>query len=319
VASYLPRLVTLTVLVAAGAGALFWLRDSPWRLLVAAYSGMVVAQLAFLGHDAGHQQLSGARRCNDGFGLVLATLCAGLSYEWWVDKHNRHHRHPNQLGSDPDVERGILAWTDEQAGHQRGVFRFIARHQAGLFLPLLLLEAWNLHVTSVRALCRNRAGRGVEATLLAGHCVLGLTVLLLVLSPLHAIEFVAVQQSVFGVYLGVSFAPNHKGMPLVDPDARLGFLQRQLVTSRNVSGGRVMAVMFGGLNYQIEHHLFPSMPSRNLGRAQPIVHGFCVARSLPYTQTGLLASYSRSFRYLRGIRPARAASSEPATVVSPAA
>jgi fatty acid desaturase len=300
---YLPRLAGITLLIAAGGCGLFLLGDSRWQLALAAYSGVVLGQLAFLGHDAGHQQLSSSRRCNDAFGLVLATLGVGLSYGWWVDKHNRHHRHPNQLGRDPDVERGVLAWTGEQADRQRGVFRLIARHQAGLFLPLLLLEAWNLHVSSVRAILRRRAGRGVEASLLVLHCSLGLTALLLVLSPLRALEFVAVQQSVLGVYIGVSFAPNHKGMPLIDQEARLGFMQRQLLTSRNVAGGRALALIFGALNYQIEHHLFPSMPSRNLGRCQPIVRAFCASRSLPYVQTDLMESYSRSFRYLRGIRP----------------
>ncbi len=298
VVRYLPRVALIAVLAAAGGSALLWLGHSRWQLAVAAYSGLVLAQLAFLGHDAGHQQITRSRRRNDAIGTALAALGVGLSYRWWVDKHNRHHRHPNQVGSDPDIERGVLAWTDEQAGRQRGVLRLIAKHQAGLFFPLLLLEGWNLHLASVLALCRKDHRRMVESMLLLAHVAVGLTVLLLVLSPLRALEFVAIQQSVFGVYIGVSFAPNHKGMPIVDADTRLSFVQRQVLTSRNIAGGRVIAMMFGGLNYQIEHHLFPSMPSRNLARCQPIVREFCAARSLPYTRTGLLRSYSLSLRSL---------------------
>ena len=297
-ARYLPRVGLIAVLAAVGGSALLWLGHSRWQLAVAAYSGLVLAQLAFLGHDAGHQQISRSRRRNDAIGTLLAALCVGLSYHWWVDKHNRHHRHPNQVGSDPDIERGVLAWTDEQAGRQRGVLRLVARHQAGLFFPLLLLEGWNLHVASVFALCRKDRHRMVEGMLLVVHVAVGLTVLLLVLSPLRVLEFVAIQQSVLGLYIGVSFAPNHKGMPIIDAGARLSFVQRQVLTSRNIAGGRVIAMLFGGLNYQIEHHLFPSMPSRNLARCQPIVRDFCVARSLPYTHTGLLHSYSLSLRSL---------------------
>lgn len=296
--TYLPRLITIGTLAAATVFAFLRLGDSWWQLAVAAFSGIVLAQLAFLGHDAGHQQVSRSHRCNESFGKVLATLGVGLSYDWWVDKHNRHHRHPNQIGSDPDVARGVLVWTDAQADRQRGPFRFIARHQAGLFFPLLLLEGWNLQVASVLAL-RHARWRIGEGALLVVRVIAGLTVLLLVLSPLRTLEFLAIQQAVLGLYLGVSFAPNHKGMPLIDETDRLGFAQRQVLTSRNIAGGRIIASLFGGLNYQIEHHLFPSMPSRYLRRCQPMVQAFCAAQSLPYTQTGVLTSYAHSLRSLR--------------------
>ena len=81
----------------------------------------------------------------------------------------------------------------------------------------------------------------------------------LVLSPGKAVAFLAVELAVFGFYLGSSFAPNHIGMPLVSPRLKLDFLRRQVLMSRNVSGGRFMSILMGGLNYQVEHHLFPSM------------------------------------------------------------
>ena len=46
----------------------------------------------------------------------------------------------------------------------------------------------------------------------------------------------------------------------------------------NITGGRFTDFMLGGLNYQIEHHLFPSMPRPNLRRVQGLVRDFCVAR-----------------------------------------
>ena len=77
-------------------------------------------------------------------------------------------------------------------------------------------------------------------------------------SPLKALAFIAVQQAVFSLYLGISFAPNHKGMPLIDSATAAGFARRQVVTARNIRGGRFTTFMLGGLNYQIEHHLFAS-------------------------------------------------------------
>jgi fatty acid desaturase len=301
IAIYVPRLVTVAAMTAVGFGLLFWFGDSTWQLAVAAYAGIVLAQLAFLGHDAGHQQVSRSRRRNDIFGEVLATLVVGISYQWWVDKHNRHHRNPNEVGSDPDVGRGTLAWTVEQAAGQRGLLRVIARHQAAFFFPLLLLEGWSLHVSSIQAVSGRPQKRRLERLLLLAHVALGLTLLLLVMSPLRALEFVAIQESVLGLYLGCSFAPNHKGMPM--PDHPLDFVDRQVLTSRNVAGGRAVAMLFGGLNYQIEHHLFPSMPSRNLARCRPIVRNFCATHAMPYAETSLLRSYAQSLRYLGSLRP----------------
>ena len=304
-ARYVPRLAALAAVTLAGLGALVVIGNSWWQLALAVVFAVVFAQFGFLGHDAGHQQVFRSRRANDRLGVSLATLGVGLSYRWWVDKHNRHHRAPNQVGRDPDVARNILAWTEEQAVQQRGAFRWIARHQAGMFFPLILLEAWNLHVGSARSVIARRSLS--EAAMLVAHAAVGITALALVMSPAKVVAFIALQQCLFGLYLGSSFAPNHKGMPVTEVDARgdTDFLRRQVLTARNVKGGRVIAAVFGGLNYQIEHHLFPSMPSRNLRRCQPLVQRFCAAHGLSYAESSLVGSYAESLRYLRNLSPAR--------------
>lgn len=301
--SYLPRALIVAAMTAVGTAAFVWVGDSWWQLAVAAYFSVVFAQIGFLGHDAGHQQIFQSKRANDRLGLLLSNLGVGLSYGWWVDKHNRHHRNPNDVAKDPDVARNVFAWTLEQADSQRGLLRFITRHQAVLFFPLLVLEAINLHVGSVRRLMAAPERRVVELALLAAHVALCLGAVLLVLSPLKALAFVAVQQGALGVYLGCSFAPNHKGMQIFDGDCAPDFLRRQVLTSRNVRGGRALTAALGGLNYQIEHHLFPSMPSHKLRRCQPLVQNFCAANSVSYCETGLLESYARVLSYLGSLRP----------------
>jgi fatty acid desaturase len=111
--------------------------------------------------------------------------------------------------------------------------------------------------------------------------------------------FLAVHQAVFGVYLGCTFAPNHKGMPmLAGSDPQPDFLRRQVLTSRNVRGGRLVEVLLGGLNHQIEHHLFPNMPTPHLRRARPIVKAHCARLGISYTESGLFASYAQTLRHL---------------------
>ena len=66
-----------------------------------------------------------------------------------------------------------------------------------------------------------------------------------------------------------------------------------MLTSRNVRGSRFVDFLLGGLNYQIEHHLFPNMPRPNLRHAQPLVRAFCRQHHLPYTESTLFGSYTR--------------------------
>ncbi|MFE6488901.1 fatty acid desaturase family protein, partial [Streptomyces sp. NPDC057757] len=163
----------------------------------------------------------------------------------------------------------------------------------------LTLEGLNLHVAGVRALAdRSLKCRFVEAALLLGHFAVYLTAVFLVLPPGMGFAFIAVHQGLFGVYLGSIFAPNHKGMPTLTGKDRPDFLRRQVLTSRNVHGGWFTDIALGGLNYQIEHHLFPSMPSPNLRRAQVIVRRYCEELGVAYLETSLIASYRQALRSL---------------------
>ena len=300
------------VLLAAGGVAFFLLGESWWQLLTAAYLAVVATQLAFVGHDAGHRQIFRSRRANDLVGLVNGNLLVGISFGWWVPKHNAHHSNPNHEELDPDIGIAALAFTAAQARGKRGLARMIARSQAFLFFPLLFLEAGHLHVASLKSVVRGRGrANAVEALLLLVHLAVYLTILLLVLTPVQAVAFAIVQQGLFGLYLGCSFAPNHKGMPTLTEADQLDFLRRQVLTSRNVRGSRFVDFLLGGLNYQIEHHLFPNMPRPNLRYAQPLVREFCRQNDLPYTESTLFGSYAEALRHLHAVgaplRPAPAA------------
>src|SRR6266511_1201121 len=308
---YAARIGLNAVMLTAGWTTFFLLRDSWWQLVTAVWLAVVFAQTAFLGHDAGHRQIFRRRRANDLVGLLLGNLLIGVSYDWWVGKHNRHHSNPNHEDLDPDVIIGTVAFTPDQARARRGLTRVMARYQAWLFFPLLTLEAVHLHGASVKAVLRHTVrSRRLEALLLLAHLAGNLTALLLVLSPLRAAVFVIVQQGLFGLYLGCAFAPNHKGMPMLTKADELDYLRRQVLTSRNVRGSRLVDFALGGLNYQIEHHLFPSMPRPNLRRSRPLIRAFCLQHGLSYHESTAFGSYAQALRHLHAVgaplRPAAA-------------
>jgi fatty acid desaturase len=310
---YYALTVAATIAAFVGAWLVFaLLGNSWWQLFTAAFLALVCTHLSFIGHDAGHKQIFTGRRANDAVGLVHGGL-VGLSYGWWISKHSRHHANPNHEDDDPDLDIPALAFTVGQGGAKVGFLRWMAKYQAYLFFPLLLLEGLNLHWASIQAVWHGevKAGR-LEKAMLAVHIVAYLSAVFVVLSPGKAFVFIAVHQGLWGIYMGCSFAPNHKGMPTLTKDHALDFLRKQVLTSRDVLGRRWVDVTLGGLNYQIEHHLFPSMPRPNLRHAQPIVRDFCVAHGIHYAESGVLRSYATVLNHLHAVgAPLRASARRP--------
>ncbi len=277
--------------------------NSWFQLLIAAGLGILLTQFAFITHEASHRQVFDSGRANDRVGRVLAAGVVGISYNWWMTKHTRHHANPNTIGKDPDIDYDTIAFLEEDAAKQRGLMRWIAQRQGYLFFPLLTLEGLNLHYLSIRTLFEKKVriqGRALELSLIGVRLSAYVAVLFLVLPMGMAFAFLGVQLAVFGVYMGASFAPNHKGMPIIPRDEKVDFLSKQVLTSRNISGFG-MGTFMGGLNYQIEHHLFPNMPRPHLARAREMVIAHCEAQGVKYTETTLMRSYGIVIAYLNRV------------------
>jgi fatty acid desaturase len=307
---YALKIVTNLLLLAGCYTALVRLGDTWWQLLVAAALAVAFVQTGFIAHDAGHKQISTAKRPAEVLGMLHMNLLLGVAYGWWVNHHNRHHSNPNNLDLDPDtVRRPVIFAVDELPAKAGSRFRrFVIRFQSVMFFVLLGHEAYRVRAAGVQA-ARLGALRWprLELSLVAAHFVGYFGVLFTVLSPLRAVAFVLVHQVLFGLYLGAVFAPNHKGMAVYRSDVELDWLHRQVLTSRNVVSSRFTDFMYGGLNYQIEHHLFPSMPRVNLRRVRPVVRQYCAEHAIPYEEVPVWASYAAVARFLgRVSRQARA-------------
>ena len=301
---YWTKLIGVPFAVTGALALFLWIGDSWWQMFTAVGFAVLFTQIAFLGHDAAHRQIFRSGRWNDWVSLIIGDLFVGMSYGWWQHKHTRHHANPNEIDTDPDIDLPVVAFTPDQAARPRPAFmRWLIGHQGAFFFPILLLEGLSLHASSVhRVFARKHvARRPVEIAFLAIRIVGYLTIVFLVLSPDKAAVFLAIQLGLFGFYMGMSFAPNHKGMPLVPKGMRLDFLRRQVLMSRNIRGNRVIDFAMGGLNYQIEHHLFPSMPRPHLRRAAPIIQEYCRDHDVPYTQATLVESYAIVFRYINRV------------------
>jgi fatty acid desaturase len=292
-----PRYFTLNLartigLLALALGLLFK-STSVWTdVVAAALLAVASGQVGLVFHDAAHRQIFRAGRQNDALLLATGPMLIAVSAAWWKDKHDRHHAHPNDVTRDPDVQIGVLAFSPEQAIRKRGYERLLTRHQALLLPFLLLLEGVQLRAASVRHLATHGVKyRRTELVLLAVHAVGYVSLLVAAVGLVRALVVIAVHQALFGLYVGSIFAPNHKGMEMIHDESTLSFVERQVRTARNVRGNRFLDWWFGGLNYQIEHHLLPTVPRNRLADARDIVRPFCAERGITYVETRFWASY----------------------------
>jgi fatty acid desaturase len=299
---YTLMLITNTILFGGCLGALALVHSIWATILVAAALGFCSGQLGFQLHDSGHRQMFASRRLNTVIGIVTGDALLGMSHGWWVDKHNRHHGNPNHVDLDPDIDIGVIAYSEEQALAKTGVARWVVSHQAHLFFPLLFGLAWAMHVNSVRFLINTRDRlRWVEIATLCLHALAFPALLVVMVGPWRALLVIIVQKSVGGFYLASVFAPNHKGMPQIEEGQELDFLRSQVLTSRNVRSSPVTDLIYGSLNYQIEHHLFPTMPRCNIRRAHKIVRDYCAELDVPYHETSIYRSYHEILSFLHEV------------------
>jgi fatty acid desaturase len=301
---YWSKMIGLTAAGLALAVVFVLVGDSWWQMVTAVVLALLLTQIAFLGHDAAHRQIFVSGKWNEWVSLVIINLFAGMGLGWWQRKHNKHHAAPNKVDADPDIEPGVLVWTPEDAAARKTrLTRWLATKQGWFFFPLLLLEGVNLHVQGIkRALGREKVKRRwVELSFITVRLVSYVVLVFYVLPPGKAAAFIGVQLAVFGLYMGLSFAPNHIGMPIVPPDVKIDFLRRQVLMSRNVTGGRWVDTFMGGLNFQVEHHLFPSMARPNLRKVAPTVRAYCHDLGVRYTETTLAQSYRAVHDYVNRV------------------
>jgi fatty acid desaturase len=219
-------------------------------------------QVALIGHDAGHNSVFEQQQANHKLATLCWTATNGISFAYWHDRHTRHHASPNDASLDPDV-----AW-----------------EFGALLTPLLAftlrLEGWRF------ALTHNRT---TELALMCANTVAWFIPTIL-FGPTWLVVFL-VSQVLASLYLAAVVAPNHIGMPAWSADSASTFLQRQLRSTRNVLPNPVADFVFGGMNYQIEHHLFPSMPRAHLPAARQLIKPFCAEHRLPYTESSIVNVY----------------------------
>ena len=213
---YITLFAVLMMLLAAAWTGFSLLGSSWFQLLIAAGMGILFTQFAFLAHEAAHWQVFKTKRVNEWAARLVGTCLVGISYAMWMRKHTRHHGFPNTVDKDPDIRTGSIAFHPDAAAGRRGAMVRVTRLQGYLLFPLLPFLGFSLYADSFKYLIRQGKveHRWLELGILAARAAVLLTVVFWLLPLGQAFAFIGVQMAVFGFYMGASFAPNHKGMPL---------------------------------------------------------------------------------------------------------
>lgn len=245
----------------------------------------LLAQFAFIGHDAGHGSVARGRNGNRAFGQVAMTLVTGLAFDEWIARHHVHHRFCQEESRDPDMMVGLVASLTESSLRGKGrLGRFLTRHQFHLLWLLALLFGHSQrHLSQFAVLLAPRRFR-CDALFVVLHYALWFGVPCGILGVPVAVALLAyvVPLTLLGPYLAGIFWVNHVGMPLIRRAEEFSFFEHQVVTSRSILNPPAWDWLFGGLNFQIEHHLFPQVPSSRLHKVQRIVRAHFAYRQIPY-------------------------------------
>lgn len=307
---YYPRkLAEVLALWGFSVAALLCLRHSPWALLVGPALALTTGQTVLLAHEVVH----GAAFARKGRGALRRLLphfliggLAGGSASWWKQSHNTHHVLSNDPALDPDIDYPFLAFELAQAREKPPIFQPVLRYQHVLVWFMLPAVAVTMRVYSVvyllRRFARPRAPRGayaLELLMLSVHWV-AYAWLVSRLPLAVGLGVVVAHQAGFAVYLGLITASNHWGMPM--PNAQvLSYVEHQVVTSRNIRGGRLVRFLYGGLDAQIEHHLFTGLARPRLHEARPLVRAFCLQRGIAYAEESPFAALRQVYQRLRSV------------------
>lgn len=305
-AYYVIKFIITFALFGASIAFLLLVNNFYLQILNAVFFAFVMGQIATLFHDSAHQAVFKSKKWNDLSAIITGNTFLLISADAWNVRHNAHHSAPNHEDVDGDIEVPMLAYSEDQAAKKKGLVKQITKYQAFFWFFILTLSTVSMrfHMTKKifpKLITKNWKYHFMELIFSIIGFAFYFGVIFYALTWWQAIIFITINNMATGLYLGTIFATNHKGMPIIKDGEKLDFLHAQVVTTRNVKGHPVTDLWMGGLNYQIEHHLFPTMPRCNLGKASILIRQFCAKNDLPYYETGFFRSYKEILQYFHEV------------------
>ncbi|CAE7910165.1 sld1 [Symbiodinium sp. KB8] len=263
--------------------------------------------MGFMSHDLLHNGVFPSVKMNSFFGWLSTTVFFGISSSQWKEEHNVHHAITNQVHEDLQftyLPVFLLHWKELLYGKGKQLpwwSTYVLRIQCFLLVPIcIFIGRFNIYqVTFRHALGQRDDALRIGQFSLKEVVGLGLfwayflTLCSLLPSASHIAVYVVMSHWLVGI-LHLQLLLNHMAMEFFQgtEQQEIEWFRVQLSSSRNIrklAGSNWMTHWFhGGLQYQIEHHLFPRLPRHNLGQVAPRVRALCKKYDVPYVLDSFL-------------------------------
>ncbi len=268
------------------------------QTLNALFFSFALVQVGTLSHDLSHNQVFTNKRVNKLISKIVFGLMAGLSESLWHKEHSAHHEHVNQEGHDPDLTIPFL-FSPNQSREAHAAPDFMLKHQHIVFFCVLPIVYTSKVIRSWLNVPEHIGWYLFELVLVAVHFAVLLYMVMAYLPLTVSVTFLLVHVLCVGLYMGTIFAPNHKGEEVLRKDEQVTW-RHQITSTRNVQHTPFVFIIMGGLNLQIEHHLFPRMSRYQYSKAQKVVKAFCCEHDIRYHETTFWGSMKEIYGTLKG-------------------
>ena len=301
---YAWRGALLLALFAAVYIALLWIRTLWFVVPTLVFMAQLVTQLAYLSHDAGHRAITANRRWIGAIGHFGMTFLTGFSFSWWMHSHDNHHGQLNERDGDLAMKySAVLAVHADAARAKHGWRRAVLRWQGHYVWLLMPFYHFAMMVDGFIWVARNRRETRADQLVLPLYLVLWFVVPVPFIGWKLAVLHWLAESMIASVYLVLTFIPHHVGKHVILPseDPEMTLLRQQLETTRTLATWRVFDWYYSGLNYHIEHHLFPWVPHWRYRKMRFAVQAFCRRKGIAYREQGLGSALHEVFMHLRAI------------------
>ena len=332
---HLALYIRIVMMWAAGVACVVAGRDRGsvgLQLFGGALIGFFWQQFALFAHDGCHNSLTHVR-ATDYMVMVCSTGLLGISPTWWKDSHNHHHVITNSIDCDQDIQHlpflsvsekyfgGVLSKYHRKVLPWDAFSKFMVSRQHLLYIPIMMLARVNLYVQSFVFLLGFAEARDVATykthkklelfSMSLFYVWFSWATLQLPTAAARAL-FVLVSHAVSGM-LHVQITISHFSMDTCegcpyggsDPDLpaqQEDWVRWQLASTMDVDCPRCLDWFHGGLQFQVEHHLFPRMPRANLRKCQEeYIKPFCAAHKLHHHNPGFWGSLGETLACLKAV------------------
>lgn len=267
------------------------------RLGSGALLGVAWILSAYLGHDSGHYVIMSNKGFNKFAQILTGNCITGISMAWWKWTHNAHHISCNSLDYDPDLQHiPVFAVSSELFHNLRSWFygreltfdriaRFFISYQHWTFYPVMVVARINLYLQTFLLLFNPKRNVPHRVVNILGILVFWTWFPLLISclpSWQERVLFVLVSFTVTA-FQHIQFCLNHfaANVYVGKPEGNDWF-EKQTSGTINIDCASWMDWLFGGLQFQLEHHLFPRLPRCQLRKVAPMIRDLCKKHKLPY-------------------------------------